>query len=387
MKRIFLIVLDSLGIGEAPDAADFGDTGTNTLKRISASKSFNIPNLIKMGIGDIDGIDYLPRADAPTAARGRLSEISLGKDTTIGHFELCGIVSNSPLPTYPNGFPEEIISEFERATGRGVLLNKPYSGTDAIRDYGNEHLKTGKLIVYTSADSVFQIAAHEDLVPVEELYRYCRAARKILVGKHGVGRVIARPFITENGEFKRTSNRRDFSLLPPKPTLLDAISGVGLDVIAIGKIEDIFASQGITEAVHTKSNEDGMRCTDEALHKDFRGLAFTNLVDFDSSYGHRQDVDGYAAALSQFDIWLGDFIKKLSDDDMLIITADHGCDPGDTDTDHSREYVPLLVFGKGVKVENIGTKRGFGAVAELCSSALGIDFTPDSCEIISDIIL
>ena len=387
MKRIFLIVLDSLGIGEAPDAADFGDTGTNTLKRISASKSFNIPNLIKMGIGDIDGIDYLPRADVPTAARGRLSEISLGKDTTIGHFELCGIVSNSPLPTYPNGFPEEIISEFERATGRGVLLNKPYSGTDAIRDYGNEHLKTGKLIVYTSADSVFQIAAHEDLVPVEELYRYCRAARKILVGKHGVGRVIARPFITENGEFKRTSNRRDFSLLPPKPTLLDAISGVGLDVIAIGKIEDIFASQGITEAVHTKSNEDGMRCTDEALHKDFRGLAFTNLVDFDSSYGHRQDVDGYAAALSQFDIWLGDFIKKLSDDDMLIITADHGCDPGDTDTDHSREYVPLLVFGKGVKAENLGTKRGFGSVAELCSSALEIDFTPDSCEIISDIIL
>ena len=387
MKKIFLIVLDSLGIGAAPDAHLFGDEGTNTLKRISCSKHFSIPNLIKMGIGNIDGVDYIENANGQTAAVARLRELSAGKDTTIGHFEICGIVSESPMPTYPEGFPEEVINAFEKAVGRGVLCNKPYSGTEVIRDYGEEHIKTGKLIVYTSADSVFQIAAHEDIIPPELLYEYCHEARKILVGKHGVGRVIARPFITENGSYKRTANRRDFSLPPPKETLLDAIKASDLDVIAIGKIEDIFASVGITEAYHTKSNSDGISLCEEFLNKDFSGICFVNLVDFDSQFGHRQDTDGYALALSEFDSSLPSILETLDEDSVLIITADHGCDPGDDDTDHTREYVPLLVYGKDVKTKNLGTLSGFGTVARLCADILGVDFTPDACEIISDKIL
>ena len=378
MKKIFLIVLDSFGIGEAPDANLFGDEGANTLKRITESDAFSIPNLLEMGLGEIDGVDYLSRTKDHTAAVARLREVSLGKDTTVGHFELCGIVSKKPLPTYPDGFPHEIISAFEKATGRGVLCNKPYSGTDVIRDYGEEHLKTGKLIVYTSADSVFQIAAHEDIIPPELLYDYCLKARKILVGEHGVGRVIARPFITENGAFKRTKNRRDFSIEPPKETLLDALKSAGLDVIAIGKIEDIFAKRGITASYHTASNAEGMEICKKIADSDFHGLCFLNLVDFDSQFGHRQDIDGYARAISEFDRLLPSLTKLIDKDSALIITADHGCDPGDGHTDHTREYVPLLVWGKGIKPKNLGTIEGFGTVASLCAELLGIEFKPDS---------
>ena len=386
-EKIFLIVLDSLGIGAAPDAHIFGDEGTNTLKRISKSKNFCIPNLTRLGIGNIDGVDYIEKAASPLAATARLRELSAAKDTTIGHFEICGIVSQTPMPTYPDGFPKEVIKAFEEATGRGVICNKPYSGTEVIRDYGEEHIRTGKLIVYTSADSVFQIAAHEDTVPIEELYEYCRAARKILVGKHGVGRVIARPFITENGSYKRTSNRRDFSLPPPKPTLLDAVKARGLDVIGIGKIEDIFASQGITESYHTASNAEGMSVCQGLLKRVFSGVCFLNLVDFDSHFGHRQDTDGYAKAISEFDLWLSSFIENLDSHSTLIITADHGCDPGDNDTDHTREYVPLLVYGKNISPLNLGTLSGFGTVAKLCSDILNVDFTPDSYEAVSDKIV
>ncbi|MBR5140378.1 MAG: phosphopentomutase [Clostridia bacterium] len=384
MKRIFLIVLDSLGIGAAPDADKFGDSGANTLKRISASQDFNIPNLIDLGLGSIDGIDYLDVRHKYSTSTARLEEISAGKDTTIGHWEIAGIISNDPLPTYPDGFPKEILERFSLATGRGVLCNKPYSGTEVIEDYGDEHLKSGKLIVYTSADSVFQIAADEAIVPTSELYEYCASARKILQGKHGVGRVIARPFITENGKRIRTANRRDFSLPPHSRTVLDALSENGLDVISVGKIEDIFASRSISESYHSKSNADGMRITSELIGKDFCGLCFINLVDFDSKYGHRQDTDGYAKALSEFDAWLGGFISELRDEDVLIITADHGCDPGDTHTDHTREYVPLIVYGKEVKQKNIGTVKGFTAIAALISDVFGLNYQPSSYEKISD---
>ncbi len=387
MKRIFLIVLDSLGIGEAPDARDFGDIGVNTLKRISASQSFNIPKLIKMGLGSIDGIDYLPIVDKPEAAVLRLMETSRGKDTTVGHFELAGVESESPLPTYPDGFPPEIISSFEAAVERRVLCNKPYSGTLVINEYGEEHIKTGALIVYTSADSVFQIAAHEDIVPLEKLYEYCRTARKILVEKHAVGRVIARPFIGSAREFTRTANRRDFSLEPPRETVLDALKAAGKDVIAVGKITDIFASRGITESHLTHGNAEGMKLTEELAERDFNGLCFVNLVDFDMLYGHRQDKDGYAAALSEFDAWLGGFTEKLGDEDLLIITADHGCDPGDDSTDHTREYVPALIFGKEVSCGEFDTARGFGTIANLISRSLGLDFKAESGEDVFDKII
>ena len=373
MKRVFLIVLDSFGIGAAPDAAKFGDTGTNTLKRIYTSSAFSIPNLLKLGLGEIDGVDFLPKEKNHLAQVARLEEISNGKDTTIGHWELAGIISDKPMPTYPDGFPDEIINRFSKEAGVGVICNKPYSGTAVIRDYGEEHKESGKLIVYTSADSVFQIAAHEDVVPVEKLYEYCRIARNILVGKHGVGRVIARPFIDDGDGYKRTANRRDFSLLPPKDTLLDRLKALGYSVIAIGKIEDIFAGSGITEAIHTGSNSEGMKITEEMAKRDFSGLCFVNLVDFDSKYGHREDIDGYAAAISEFDSFLGGFIKLLGEDDVLIITADHGCDPGDGDTDHSREYVPLLVYGNRIEPKNLGTVTGFCAVAELVADLLGLD--------------
>ena len=379
MKRVFLIVLDSLGIGAAPDARLFGDEGTNTLKRISGSEKFRIPNLTKLGIGNIDGIDYIEKIDTPPATLARLRELSLGKDTTTGHWEIAGIISKNPMPTYKDGFPEKIISEFSRLTGRGVLCNKPYSGTEVIRDYGEEHIRTGKLIVYTSADSVFQIAAHEEVVPPEKLYEYCRIARKILVGEHGVGRVIARPFVTDGDKFVRTANRHDFSLLPPKKTLLDAIKDSSLDVIAVGKITDIFAGAGITESIYTKSNAEGMQFTYSLLEREFTGLAFTNLVEFDSSFGHREDVDGYANALSEFDAWLPSFLDKMQDDDALIITADHGCDPGDDDTDHSREYVPFILYSKSLTPKNLGTLIGFTSVSKTVSALLGVDFTPDAC--------
>ena len=372
-KRVFIIVLDSLGIGEAPDAQIFGDGGANTLRSISKSKSFSIKNLIKLGLCEIDGVDYLGGCENPLGAVCRMRELSMGKDTTIGHFELCGIISEQPLPTYPNGFPNEITERFSREVKRGVLCNKPYSGTEVIRDFGDEHIKSGALIVYTSADSVFQIAAHEDIVPPSELYEYCRAARRILTGEHAVGRVIARPFVGSSKDgFTRTANRRDFSLPPPKRTALDDISEAGLEVIGVGKIWDIFAGVGITDSIHTHSNREGIQTAIDLLDRDFSGLAFINLVDFDSKYGHRQDADGYAAALSEFDGMLGEFIDKMSADDVLIITADHGCDPADSHTDHTREYVPLIVYGDKILPKNLGTHNGFMLVGELAKALLGV---------------
>ena len=361
MKRVFIIVLDSLGIGAEPDAADFGDVGANTLRSVSAGQGFAIPHLLEAGMGNLDGVDYLPRTDKPTAALARLRERSRGKDTTIGHWELAGVVSPTPLPTYPNGFPAEVLDAFTQATGRGVLCNKPYSGTEVIKDYGEEHLKTGKLIVYTSADSVFQIAAHESLVPPEQLYEYCRAARKILQGEHGVGRVIARPFEGE-WPFRRTTNRHDFSLIPPR-TMLNAISEQGQAAIGVGKINDIFAGSGVTESVPTRGNTDGLAKTLALADRDFQGLCFVNLVDFDMLYGHRQDPDGYAAALAEFDRWLPDFLEKLGPEDVVFITADHGCDPSDQSTDHTREYVPLLALGQGIRPVNLGTRSTFADLA------------------------
>ena len=377
MKRVFLIVLDSLGIGEMPDAAAFGDKNCNTLKRISASPEFCIDNLIKMGLGNIDGVNFLPKTDLPTAAFARMTESSAGKDTTIGHWEIAGVVSDSPMPTYPDGFPSEILDEFSKQTGRGVLCNKPYSGTKVIADYGEEHLKTGDLIVYTSADSVFQIAAHEDIVPPETLYEYCRIARKILVGDHAVGRVIARPFIGDFPNFTRTSNRHDFSVEPPKETLLDAVKSANKTVYAIGKIFDIFAAKGVTEKAFTASNLDGIEKTLKALDTDFDGLCFINLVDFDMLYGHRQDINGYAKALTEFDRYLPEITSKMRDGDILVITADHGCDPGDDSTDHTREYTPLIVYGKSVKPINLGTRKTFADIAATLAEYLEVDFKCD----------
>lgn len=376
IKRIFLIVLDSCGVGAAPDSAAFGDIGVNTLRSCAASPKFSIPHLIEAGLGNLDGIDYLPKTDHPTAALARLQEASMGKDTTIGHWEIAGIVSPNPLPTYPQGFPQEVLEEFEKQTGRGVLCNLPYSGTDVIRDYGEEQKKTGKWIVYTSADSVFQVAANENWIPLEELYDACRKARAILRGKHGVGRVIARPYVGQSpSEFRRTSNRHDFSLEPPKQTMLDAIKAAGLDTLAVGKIYDIFAGQGTTEHLFNKSNADGMAHTDDYAARDFHGLCFVNLVDFDMQYGHRRDVDGYANALTEFDTWLGQFLPKLGDEDLVMITADHGCDPAYTvTTDHTREYVPLVVLGKQVKPVNLGTRKSFADIAATVTELLNVPF-------------
>lgn len=363
-KRVFLIVLDSFGVGEAPDSKDFGDEGSDTLKAISKSKEFNINVLKKMGIFNIDGIAYENGVDKPIAAYGKAREVSRGKDTTIGHWEIGGIISETSFPTYPNGFPEDVIKEFSKQTGRDVLCNKPYSGTEVIKVYGEEHIKTGALIVYTSADSVFQIAAHEDIVPIKELYRYCEIARKILTGKNAVARVIARPFIGEYPNFTRTTNRHDFSLVPPKDTMLNYLQRANFDVISVGKINDIFAGSGITEATRTTGNTNGMEVTMKMLEKEFTGLCFVNLVDFDMLYGHRNDVDGYARAITEFDRWLEGFIEKLKEDDLLIITADHGCDPSTPSTDHSREYIPILMYGKKVEPRNLGIRKTYADIAK-----------------------
>lgn len=365
MKRIFLFVLDSFGIGQMPDAEKFGDVNVNTLAACAASKECRIPNMIEAGLGCIDGVICLPAPEGvPGGAYARLTEASMGKDTTIGHWELAGVISKKPLPTYPNGFPEEVLKPFEQATGRGVLANIPISGTEVIAKYGDEHVRTGKLIVYTSADSVFQIAAHEDVVPLEELYRYCRIARQQLQGKHGVGRVIARPFVGTSGAYTRTANRHDFSLEPPAETMLDAIQAAGLDSIAVGKIFDIFAGRGITEKVYTKSNANGLEYAMEYAKRDFHGLCFINLVDFDMLYGHRRNVDGYAKALAEFDAWLPAFMEQMGEDDVVMITADHGCDPSyQATTDHTREYVPLLVMGQSIQPVNLGTRTSFSDVA------------------------
>lgn len=376
MKRIFLIVLDSCGCGAMPDSPSFGDIDVHTLRSCSKSSKFHIPNLLKAGLGNIEGLSFLGRTDAPTAAHCRLAEKSMGKDTTIGHWELAGLISPQPLPTYPNGFPEEILEPFREATGRGVLANAPWSGTEVINAFGQQHQETGDLIVYTSADSVFQIAAHEEVVPPEQLYEYCRIARKLLTGKHGVGRVIARPFVGSPGSYKRTANRHDFSLEPPGKTLLDALEEAGLASIGVGKIYDIFAGRGVTEHVYNKSNADGMDHTTNYAKQDFHGLCFVNLVDFDMQYGHRRDIDGYAAALSEFDAWLGDFLPQLRPDDVVMITADHGCDPGYTaTTDHTREFVPLLVLGDKIKPVNLGTRDSFADIAATVADLLSVPYT------------
>ena len=374
MKRIFLIVLDSCGIGQMPDSKAFGDVNVNTLAACAATGKLHIPNMIAAGLGNIDGVSCLPKAAVPTGAFARLTEASMGKDTTIGHWEIAGIVSPDPLPTYPEGFPEEILEPFRQATGRGVLANAPWSGTAVIDEYGAQHMETGDLIVYTSADSVFQIAAHEDIVPPEQLYEYCRIARKLLCGKHGVGRVIARPFVGTPGNFKRTANRHDFSLEPPKATLLDRVKAAGLDSIGVGKIHDIFAGIGLTDHVYNKSNADGMNHTLNYAQQDFTGLCFVNLVDFDMQFGHRRDAEGYANALNEFDRWLGQFMQQLGQDDILMITADHGCDPAyEATTDHTREYVPLLILGKQVKPVNLGTRDSFADIAATCAQMLNVN--------------
>lgn len=383
-RRVFLVVLDSLGIGRAPDAALFGDEGTNTLASIALSDRFEIPNLTRLGLLSIPGVagDIVERRgdgkatalpQKPEGAFGRLTERSNGKDTTIGHWEIAGIVSPTPLPVYPNGFPDEVISEFERRVGRKVLCNRPYSGTEVIREYGREHIGTGALIVYTSADSVFQIAAHEEIVPIQELYRYCEIAREVLSGEHAVGRVIARPFVGEYPDYVRTSNRHDYSLPPPAPTILDLLSDKGADVISIGKIFDIFAGKGITSSIRTSGNADGVGRLIEAIQDDFSGLCFINLVDFDSKYGHRNDVDGYAGALSEFDRALPVILLGLGENDLLLITADHGCDPGNPSTDHSRETVPLLATGPGVRSgADIGIRESFADIAMTIAEYLGV---------------
>ena len=373
MKRVFLIVLDSCGIGQMPDAAAFGDVNVNTLAACAATGKLQIPNMIAAGLGNIDGVTCLPKTDTPTGAYARLTEASMGKDTTIGHWEIAGIVSPDPLPTYPEGFPEEILEPFRQATGRGVLANAPWSGTAVIDEYGAQHMQTGDLIVYTSADSVFQIAAHEDIVPPEQLYEYCRIARKLLTGKHGVGRVIARPFIGTPGNFKRTANRHDFSLEPPKTTLLDAVKAAGQASIGVGKIYDIFAGIGLTDHVYNKSNADGMNHATNYVSQEFRGLCFVNLVDFDMQYGHRRDPEGYALALNQFDSWLGSFLPQLGQEDLVMITADHGCDPAyGATTDHTREYVPLLILGKQVKTGSLGTRQSFADIAATVADLLAV---------------
>ena len=387
-KRVFLIVLDSFGIGNMPDAAKFGDEGSNTLLSVSKSDKFRLSNMAKLGLFNIDDVSCGSKAEFPAASFARIREASNGKDTTIGHWEIAGVESENPLPVYPDGFPADVIEKYKQLTGKNVVCNKPYSGTVVINEYGEEHLRTGDLIVYTSADSVFQVAAHEDIVPVEELYRYCQIARDMLVGEHAVGRVIARPFVgTKKGEFTRTTNRHDYSLKPPKKTVLDYIKAAGKDVIGVGKIYDIFDGEGITEKIKTGTNDVGMAESLKLADRDFNGLCFINLVDFDSVYGHRNDVDGYANALSEFDLWLNEFLPKLRPNDMLIITADHGCDPATPSTDHSRECVPLLIYGENIKENNnLGTFTGFAHIGATVADYLGVEFKSDAPSLLDKIL-
>lgn len=374
MKRVFLIVLDSFGIGEMPDAKEYNDEGSNTLEGISKSKNFEASNLKKLGLFNIDGVTCQAKENNPIASYARMKEISKGKDTTIGHWEIAGIRSDSPLPTYRNGFPDEIINKFSELTNRKVLCNKPYSGTKVIEDYGKKHVETGALIVYTSADSVFQIAAHEDIVSVQQLYEYCETARKMLTGEHGVGRVIARPFNGEYPNYKRTSNRHDFSINPPSKTMLNHLKENNFDVISIGKIYDIFAGSGITKSERTVNNTEGIEKTIKYLKEDFNGLCFTNLVDFDMLYGHRNDVDGYALAIAEFDKYIPEIISNLRKDDILMITADHGCDPTTSSTDHSREYTPWIIYGDCISEgKNLGTLDTFADIGATILDYFNLD--------------
>ncbi len=364
MGRIFLIVLDSFGVGEEPDAAEYGDFDVNTLRSCATSKYFSMPNMGAMGLFNIDGVDCVPGVANPTAAYGKCQEASKDKDTTTGHWEIAGVVSPKPMPKFPNGFPQEFLDAFSKRVGRGVICNKPYSGTQVIADYGDEHVKTGNLIVYTSADSVFQIAAHEDVVPLETLYEYCHIAREMLQGDLGVGRVIARPFVGTSGNYTRTPHRHDYSLEPPKTTMLDQLKAAGKDVLGVGKIRDIFEGKGLTEFVFTESNADGIEKTLAYMDRDFDGLCFVNLVDFDMLYGHRRDIDGYAKALNYFDTKLPEMVAKLKDDDIIMMTAYHGCDPAyQKTTDHTREYIPFIMYGKNVTPKNLGTRSTFADIA------------------------
>lgn len=373
-KRVFLIVLDSFGCGALPDAASFGDTGSHTLRSLVQSGRLHAPNLRKLGLFNIEGIGCGEPEANPVGAYGKCAERSAGKDTTTGHWEIAGLISTQKMPTFPNGFPEEVLAQLRAATGREILCNLPYSGTEVIRDYGQQHIETGALIVYTSADSVLQIAAHEDIVPLEELYRICGQAREIMQGEYAVGRIIARPFIGAAPNFSRTPNRHDYSVAPFAPTMLDLLRDAGKDVISIGKISDIFATQGITEAQRTVSNHDGMGKTIAlAAARKFEGLCFTNLVEFDSAYGHRRDVAGYTQAVTDFDAQLAALLPQLREDDLLILTADHGCDPAFTGTDHTREYIPLLCYGKSVQAVDLGVRSGYSDIGQTVLEALGTD--------------
>lgn len=374
-KRVFMIVLDSFGIGALPDAAAFGDEGSHTLKSVARSPFFSAPNLTKLGLFHIEGTEGGQPCGSPVGVYGRAAECSGGKDTIVGHWELAGVISERPMPTYPSGFPDEILRKIEAATGIGTLCNRPYSGTDVIRDFGEEQKKTRKMIVYTSADSVYQAAAHGDVIPLNTLYAYCEKARELLCGEHAVGRVIARPFTGEYPHYTRTADRHDYALEPPSDTMLDELSRHGYETIAIGKISDIFGGRGVSRRIPTASNADGLAKTDAVLEEDFEGLCFVNLVDFDSKFGHRNDVDGYAKAITAFDTWLGGFMKKLKEDDLLIVTADHGCDPGTESTDHSREYVPILAYRKGIRPHGIGTRDTFADVGKTVCSLFGVGET------------
>ncbi|KOF56492.1 phosphopentomutase [Clostridium sp. DMHC 10] len=388
INRVIWIVLDSVGMGEMYDADKYGDAGSNTLGHISKSLGgINIPNLVKLGLGDIDTMEGIEKCSEPLGAYGRFAEASVGKDTTTGHWEMTGIISKTPFPTYPNGFPAEIVDAFEKAVGRKIIGNKPASGTVILDELGEEHIKTGKLIVYTSGDSVFQIAANEAVVPPEELYDICRKARKILTGKHAVARVIARPFVGEKkGGFTRTPNRRDFSLEPPYDTVLDKIKKSGKSVMAVGKIEDIFEGKGITEAVHTKDNMDGVDKTIEYMKTDKKGLIYTNLVDFDMKWGHRRDVKAYGKGLEDFDARLLEIMSNMNDDDVLFITADHGCDPTAHGTDHTREYVPFIAYGKEIKKNvNLGTRKTFSDIGQTVAEILGTEKVDNGESFLSEI--
>ena len=377
MKRVIILVLDSVGLGELPDAYKYNDEGSNTLGNIAkAVDGFKLPNLQMLGLGNIDNIVGYAREDNPIGSYGRMKEKSNGKDTTTGHWEMTGIVLDKPFPTYPNGFPKELIDKFEKAIGTKVLGNYPASGTVIINELGDSHVKTGYPIVYTSADSVFQIAAHEEVIPIDKLYEMCQIARDMLKGEHAVGRVIARPFIGKSGNYTRTTNRHDFSLDPVRRTVLDACVDKGFRVKGVGKIQDIFNKKGITDTVHTKDNMDGVDKTIDYMNEEFDGVIFTNLVDFDMQFGHRNDILGYANALTLLDNRIPEILENLKDGDILIITADHGCDPTVKGTDHTREYVPLLVFGNKLKKGiNLGTRDGFIDLAETISEYLSLGET------------
>lgn len=372
-KRVFLIVLDSCGCGALPDAAAFGDTGTHTIRSCVNSGGLHVPNLTRMGLFNIDGIGCGTPVAAPTAAYGKCAERSAGKDTTTGHWEIAGLISTVPMKTYPDGFPAAVLERLRTATGREILCNLPYSGTDVIRDYGQQHLETGALIVYTSADSVLQIAAHEEIIPVPELYKICEQAREIMQGEYAVGRIIARPFIGTYPVFQRTANRHDYSVSPFAPTALDLLRNAGQQVISVGKIADIFNGAGISEGYRTVSNDDGMGKTIQLAARDFEGLCFVNLVEFDSAYGHRRDIAGYTQALNVFDAQLGALLPQLQEDDLLILTADHGCDPAAHGTDHTREYIPLLLWGKRIAPQDLGTRTGFSDIGQTVCKWLGVD--------------